>query len=1042
MVSSIIKVFANHKVAPNLLMLAMFLVGWLSLEKLNTQFFPDFAVDIVTVQVVWLGASAEEVQTSITVPLEQQLRNIANVSKVTSDTRRSSVVVMIEVDSGADVSKVVDDVKQQVDTLTGLPSDSEIPVVEQATRYDGVGTVLIVSDGPIDELINIARTAEQELLAAGISKVDFTGLPTREIAIKMRNSDLHDLGLSMRSIASLINNQSLDIMAGTAGLADGSKQLRAIGKLTDVQSFERLPLLTNNNAQLLRLGDIADVTLRNEADQASATYTGKPAIELSIRRMPKDDTLKTATIMTDWVKSAQERYPDSVEVVLYSEQWQLLKQRISLLVNNGLTGLILVVALLFLFLNSRVALWVAMGIPATLLAAWGVMFYLGGSINMISLFGMIMALGIIVDDAIVVGEDALSHAQRGQAPLEAALSGAKRMLGPVVASSLTTVAAFLPLLIVGGVIGNILVDIPKVVICVIVVSLIECFLILPGHLHHALKSGANKQESKWRRSFDRGFDRFRNGVFRPAVTKAIEYRWATFALAIAVFMIAISMLAGGRIQFTFFPATDGDTIRASVQFASGTNKATVVDFMEQVDDDMFAAEEELGGNLIRDRVIFYGTNVLGKDGLSGLDQIAYLNVQMDSTTQRSITNAKFISTWKDRVEGVPGLEKFIIDEPQSGPPGKPIAAQITGSNAEVMKAASLSLQDSLKSFAGVKNIDDNLPFGMEQYVFSLTPQAETLNLTTSDIGSQLRDAFDGIKIQSFFEGSDEIDVRLILADDIRDDINALYAFPIILNNGTTIPLLELVEFTSRRGIDKFQSKNGNLTVTVQADVDIGTTNANKVINKLQEKIIPDLEQKYGINVSFGGTRADQNATMADMQTGAMIGFALIYIVLAWVFGSYIWPLAVMFTIPFGITGAIFGHLLIGMDFTILSMFGLFGLSGIVINNSIVLLSFYKENREAGIEANKAIVDAACQRLRAVILTSSTTIAGLTPILFETSLQAQFLIPMATSIVFGLAAGTLLILFVVPSMIIMLENLTTMLKRTPKAPLDAPLPPKV
>ena len=1021
MIQSFIKIFANHRVAPNLLMLLMFLSGGYGLMKLNTQFFPDFAIDVVNVQVVWAGASAEEVQTSITVPLEQQLKSVANVSKVISNTRRGSVTVSMEVESGADFNEVTNAIKQRVDTVTGLPADAEEPTVEQVTRYDNVGTILITTEGPLEELIGLARKAEEELLAAGISKVAFTGLPSREIAIQVDNGTLHDLGLSMQAMAGIIGNQSSDVMAGTAGRSDGSKQLRAIGKVSDVQSFEQLPLLTNNNAQLVRLGDVATVTLRSEDDQPTAAYNGNPAISLAVMRMPSDDTLDMAEIMTNWVEEAQQSYPQGVDIILYSEQWQLLKQRIMLLVKNGAGGLLLVVTLLFLFLNSRVAFWVAMGIPASLLAAWGVMHFIGGSINMISLFGMIMALGIIVDDAIVVGEDTLTHVQKGEPALHAALGGAKRMLGPVAASSLTTIAAFLPLLLVGGIIGSILADIPTVVICVIVVSLIECFLILPGHLHHALDSRSKRKESRFRQAFDRGFGRFRDNIFRPAVTLAINFRMATFALAIAAFMIAVSMLAGGRLQFTFFPSTDGDTIRASIQFSAGTDKQKVVDYLTHVEEALAVTEQQLGGSLVREKTAYYGTNTLSKDGLSSRDQIAYLSVQMDGSGERAIANSEFIATWYENTSKVPGLEKLIINEPESGPPGKPIEAQITGASANVMKQASLSLQNSLKAYAGVQNIDDDLPYGMEQFVYTLTPQAKTLGLTSNDIGRQLRNAFDGIKIQSFYEGSDEIDVRLMLTDDGRNDINALYAFPIILNNGQTVPLLETVEFTTRRGIDKFRSENGKLMDTVQADVDIGTTNANEVINKLQESTIPELEKQYGINVDFGGTRADEQSTMQDMLIGLVLALTLIYIILAWVFASYSWPLAVMFTIPFGLTGAILGHSVMGLDLTILSIFGLFGLSGIVINNSIVLLSFYKENREQGMEPVEAIVEAACQRLRAVILTSSTTIAGLTPMLFETSMQAKFLIPMATSIVFGLALGTLLILFVVPSIIIMLEN---------------------
>ena len=483
---------------------------------------------------------------------------------------------------------------------------------------------------------------------------------------------------------------------------------------------------------------------------------------------------------------------------------------------------------------------------------------------------------------------------------------------------------------------------------------------------------------------------------------------------------------GGRIQFAFFPSVDGDSIRANVQFSSGTPASEVASYLIKVNDALLETEEELGGDLISEQVSYYGTNKLPTAGISSTEQIALLKVELDSSKTRVITNAEFIEIWNSKIPKVPGLEKIIIDQPQSGPPGKPIEANITGANATVMKEVALKLQTSLKPFTGVQNIDDNLPYGMEQLIFNLTPEAATLGLTSEYIGSQLRYAFDGVTVQSFYLGSDEIDVRLMLKDQDRNRISTLYALPIILPSGNTVPLLELVEFSSRRGIDKFSSRDGQLMVTVKADVDVGATNANVIIAALKKDTIPNLEREYGVKINFGGAKERERGTLGDMMTGLVLALILIYIVLAWVFASYAWPIAVMFTIPFGLTGAVLGHLVMDRDLTILSLFGLFGLSGIVINNSIVLLSFYKGFREQGIAPKEAIIEAACQRLRAVLLTSMTTIAGLTPILFENSLQAQFLIPMAISIVFGLALGTLLILFVVPSMILMLENLNAIL----------------
>ena len=1026
MMQSFIHLFANHKVAPNLLMLLLFISGAYGLKQLNTQFFPDYAVNTVIVGIAWPGAAAEDVQNSITIPVEQQLKNVANVDKVSSSTTRGGVTIRITVESGANFTETTNAIKQRVDAVRNLPTDAETPTIEQFVMRENVGTILITTDGPVDELTSLARQAERELLAKGISKIEFLGLPKQEIAIQVKPSTMNDLGLSLRSIAGLINNQSQDVMAGTAGRTDGSKQLRAIGKVSDVNSFEQLPLLTEDNAQLLRLGDVADITLRPKDDQSTIKYDGKPAIELTIMRSKSDDTIKTAAIMNNWVLSARKRFPEGVEIVVYDERWLLLKARISLLINNGAYGLLFVVGLLFMFLNSRVAFWVAMGIPASLLATWGVMYLIGGSINMISLFGMIMALGIIVDDAIVVGEDALTHYQQGEPPLQSALGGAQRMMGPITASSLTTIAAFLPLLLISGAIGSILADIPIVVICVILVSLVECFLILPGHLHHALKNQANKKPSRIRSGFDRGFDSFKNRIFRPAVTFAIDFRFVTFSLAITALVLAVGLLVGGRIQFAFFPSVDGDSIRANVQFSSGTPASEVASYLIKVNDALLETEEELGGDLISEQVSYYGTNKLTTAGISSTEQIALLKVELDSSKTRVITNAEFIEIWNSKIPKVPGLEKIIIDQPQSGPPGKPIEANITGANATVMKEVALKLQTSLKPFTGVQNIDDNLPYGMEQLIFNLTPEAATLGLTSEYIGSQLRYAFDGVTVQSFYLGSDEIDVRLMLKDQDRNRISTLYALPIILPSGNTVPLLELVEFSSRRGIDKFSSRDGQLMVTVKADVDVGATNANVIIAALKKDTIPNLEREYGVKINFGGAKERERGTLGDMMTGLVLALILIYIVLAWVFASYAWPIAVMFTIPFGLTGAVLGHLVMDRDLTILSLFGLFGLSGIVINNSIVLLSFYKGFREQGIAPKEAIIEAACQRLRAVLLTSMTTIAGLTPILFENSLQAQFLIPMAISIVFGLALGTLLILFVVPSMILMLENLNAIL----------------
>jgi multidrug efflux pump subunit AcrB len=701
-----------------------------------------------------------------------------------------------------------------------------------------------------------------------------------------------------------------------------------------------------------------------------------------------------------------------------------VQARIDLLLKNGLGGLVLVIAILFLFLNARVAFWVTLGIPVSFMATLAVLYMIGGSINMISLFGLIMALGIIVDDAIVVGEDTLTHIQKGESGLSAAIGGANRMLAPVVASSLTTIAAFLPLLIIGGTIGNILIDIPIVVICVIIASVIECFLILPGHLHHSLRSKADLNPSAIRLKIEAKINYFRDHIFRKVVRAAIKFRWATLATALGIFILAVGLLAGGRVKFTFFPAVEREVFTANVQFAAGTDEKHIRDFIAHLDDTLQQTDNALGGRLVKIAFREYGMANFPRTGATPRngDELGSLYVEMVPIDSRTITNKEFIKNWRTRIQLPAGIEKFSIDQSTSGPGGKPIEIKLSGNDIQQLKKASMEVQGVLKQYAGLTNIDDDLPFGKSQLIYELTPEGKATGLKLQQVGRQLRAAFDGLEIQSFYNGQDEVAVRIRLPDEDRDRLSALEYIPIVLPNGDTAPLSNIVTFVPQKGVDTLQRINGQIAINVSADLDEGSTNANEIIADLESAgKLNDILSKYGIEASFEGKNKDQRETLADMKFGLMIALLLIYIILAWVFASYSWPITVMLAIPLGLTGAILGHFVSGLDLTILSLFGFFGLSGIVINDSIVLVSFYKKLRSQGVDVETAIEEAACQRLRAVLLTSLTTIAGLAPILFETSLQAQFLIPMATSIVFGLGYGTLLILLFIPAILTVLEH---------------------
>ncbi|MGB0205503.1 MAG: efflux RND transporter permease subunit [Neptuniibacter sp.] len=1018
-------VFASHRVAANLFMVLMILAGVWGLKKLNTQFFPSFELDVVTVQVIWSGAAAEDVEQSVILPIEEALKSLTGIDTLYATATQGSASIRLELDEDTEVDYMLDEVKQKIDSVRSeLPSDIEEPLVQRIIRYEQIASLIISSEkGSLEELRPLADQFEQELLARGINKIDFTGLPDKQIRIELPSAQLNELDMTMNQIAANVRLRSLDLPAGTAAKGDGSRQIRSLNQQRDVEGFRQLPVITDSEGRLIRLGDIADISLTTKDDQVLLKHEGRPAVMLRLRRTETQDTLKSAAILNDWLDETRPTLPQDINLTTYDERWQPVKQRINLLLKNGLSGLVLVICILFLFLNARVAFWVTVGIPVSFLATLAVLYGIGGTINMISLFGLIMALGIIVDDAIVVGEDTLTHVQRGEPGLQAAIGGAHRMLAPVTASSLTTIAAFLPLLLIDGRIGNILIDIPIVVICVILASLVECFLILPGHLHHSIKKAEDLHPSKTRIFLETTFNNFRDGPFRRFVTRAIEFRWATIASAIALFIIAVGLVAGGRVKFTFFPAVERDEMTANVQFTAGTNNLQVERFLLHLEDTLNETDEAMGGGNVKTALMKLRSASFSRtsQGSTSGDEFGSLEIELYPGDDREHSTAEFNREWRKRINMPAGIEKFVISVSKTGPPGKPIEVNLSGTDINKIKQASLELQDLLKGYVGLNNIDDDLPFGKSQLIYELTPAGKSAGLTLDSLGRQLRAAFDGLEVQNFYQNRDEVEVRIMLPDAERDRLSVIEQLPVVLPDGGTTPLSNVVSFRAKQGLDTLTRVDGQLSIKVSADLNESVGNADEIIADLKSGKLDRILSDYGVSASFEGRNKSQRETLSDMKMGLMLALTLIFIILAWVFASYSWPIAVMLAIPLGLTGAIFGHGLLGMNLTILSLFGFFGLSGIVINDSIVLVTFYKHLRQKGMAVKEAIVEAACQRLRAVLLTSLTTIAGLTPILFETSLQAQFLIPMATAIVFGLAYGTVLILLFVPATLTVIES---------------------
>ena len=1028
--------FAQHPVACNLLMVMMLMAGLWGLSKLNTQLFPTFSIDYINIVVPWSGASAEDVEEAVVNVIEDKVRNIAGVREMTSVSKRGWGGVWLRFETGTNLNAAADEVDQAITGIRNLPQDAEDPVITILENRELISRLVVTGSESLAELRPIARRMEQELLAKGIAEIRIIGLPEEEIAIQVERQTLHELGLSLPDIAARVRSQSQDVPAGELGQADISRELRAVEKRRSELGFERLPLYSQADGSVLTLGDVATVSRRARDGSLTMRMNGQTAVELALYRSSTDDTLDMARTVDSWLADFRQQIPPGFEISVYDEQWKPLQERISLMVKNGASGLVLVVLILFVFLTGRVAFWVTVGIPVSFMATLMVLYLIGGSIDMISLFALIMALGIIVDDAIVVGEDALTHYQQGGAPLQAAEGGARRMFWPVISSSLTTIAAFLPLMLIGDYIGAILGAIPWVIVCVIIASLIESFLILPGHLRHAFVGQHHRPESALRGRLNAAFDRFRDEIFRPVIRHALNHRRLVVAGALSSLMLVFGLMAGGRIGFVFFPTPEVNMLIANAGFAAGTPRERMSGYMAEIEAQIRATDEALGGGLVRTAVTRLGMAIQpGTNFTRTGDQYAHIQIELLESDHRDVRNTQFIQELESRVVRRPEMDSFGVFEPSLGPPGRDLEIRISGHDATALKQAALELTEVLSATPGVAGVEDDTPYGREQVIFELNPVGKALGLSTADIGKQLRASFEGEIVQIIQIAGDEVEVRVTGADAERDHLRGLDSLPIRLPSGQTAPLGNLVDLHARRGFERLRHAGGQLAIKVTGDVIESIANANLIRADLQSKVLPELATRYPVQFAFTGQAEDQAATLGDMQRGLIYGLAMIYLVLAWVFGSYGWPLVVMSIIPFGLVGALFGHWLMGLDLAILSLFGFFGLSGIVVNDSIILVAFYKELREKGLEVQEALIEASCQRLRAVMLTSLTTIAGLTPLMFETSLQARFMIPMATSITFGLAFATALVLILVPTLLSLYEQAVSRWPRRAEAAIS-------
>ncbi|MFQ5985613.1 MAG: efflux RND transporter permease subunit, partial [Alphaproteobacteria bacterium] len=861
----------------------------------------------------------------------------------------------------------------------------------------------------------------------GIDKVDLVGARDEEIWVEVPPDKLRQLDLTLAEVAARIAATSQDIPSGDVR-GGAEKQIRSLGLLREAEGLAGVEVRALETGQKVYLSDIATVREAFEDGAPTVRRLGEPAVELHIQRALDADALDLADTVDAYLNELLPTLPPELRVEQHMIAADLIRDRIGVLRDNGLFGLVLVVAILFLFLNLRVAFWVAAAIPVAMLATMAVLLVSGQTMNMVTLFGLIMVIGVVVDDAIVVGEHAEARRRAGLPALEAAEAGARRMAAPVVSASLTTIAAFLPLFFISDLIGRIIVAIPYAVVAVIVASLLECFLVLPGHLRGAL-AGDAVEPMRLTRRFNAAFERFRDGPFRRFVALAIHWRYVTTACAAAALIVSLGLVAGGRVGFFFFPTPESDWIYANVRMVPGTPRAEMAAMLDELERALDAAEERLtdgARGVVKVAVAKLGTTVdrpmLQRQG----DHLGGVVAELVGADERDIRTDDLVTVWREQVREAPGVESLTIVPAQGGPPGREIDLRLSGAEPSALKAAAGEVRGLLVRYPGVSDVADDLPYGKAEAILELTPRGRALGFTTESVGRQVRHAFEGAIAKRFARGDEEVAVRVRFPRDAAHEAS-LRDLYLRGPDGAEVALSEVVDVREKVGFARIKREDGVRQVAVTAEVDERVTSSDEVLAALLRDGLYDVAASHGVEVSFAGKAEEQAQTFGDMKDGAVLALAAIYIILAWVFASYTRPLVVMAVIPLGVVGAVLGHLLLGYDLTILSMVALLGLSGIVVNDSIILVSAIEGRLKRGEPLHQAIVEGSRDRLRAVILTSATTIGGLTPLLFETSLQAQFLIPMALTIVFGLMVTTVLVLVVVPALLVIEDDFAGLIR---------------
>jgi multidrug efflux pump subunit AcrB len=1026
---------AQNSVASNLLMAVFIIGGLLMLLRIKKEVFPEFSLDMVRITVPYPGASPEEVEKGIILPIEEAVRGLDGVKEVQSQANENTGAVVVQLVDGTNPNKALSDIKAAIDRLTNLPIDAERPITSLVIARNLAFSMVIHGKTNHDSLRKIADQVRDELTQdSRITLVEMPSVPNREIAIELSQNTLRDHQLTISQVANLVRRASIDLPGGGLKTSTGETLIRTKERKELGEEFKNVIIKDSPSGANVHLEQIAKIRDDFQDIDFSSTFNGENAVRLDVYTVGKQSPLEVVAAAKEYMEKNKKLLPPGIDVSIWDDRSQMFSERADLLKSNAIQGLILVFISLGLFLDLRLAFWVMMGIPTSILGSFLLLSQTDVSINMISMFAFIVTLGIVVDDAIVVGENVYEKQAEGLDPNTASIKGIKEVAGPVTFAVLTTVAAFAPLLFVPGNSGKFMRQIPAVVISVLMISLIESIFVLPAHLAH-LKM---KMQSEKKRGL---ITRFQDGmtvllnwfidrIYAPILRFCTEYRYFAFAFAFASLIVSLSFVAGGILQFTFMPKLEGDIVTVKARLPIGSPLSESEKVKQQLLSSLDQILNQYGGEKIHLGIYAQtGTSMASMGGrpsasmTSNGSHIVDVAVRLVSMDKRPVGAEQIASLWREANANLVGLKSIAFSADSGGPGGIAIDITLSHKDPAILQEAATKLAQEIAVYQGIKDVNDGFDGGKRQIDITLKPAATRVGLSEADVARQIRDAFFGAEVLRVQRGRDEVKVFVRLPKSDREHLESFENLLLRTPQNGEIPLMEAVHLQWGQAFNEIQRDQGRRIIHVTADIDPKKGNANLVLAQIKQDVLPAfLEDFPGLSYGFDGQQKDQAETMSSLKTGFLMALFAIFALLAIPFRSYLQPMIIMISIPFGLIGAFAGHLLLGYQLSFISMLGIVALSGVVVNDALVLIDAVNQFRRNGLSPMDAVFQAGTRRFRPILLTSLTTFAGLMPITLEPSVQARFLVPMAISLGCGVAFATIINLLLVPAVYLITEDI--------------------